>query len=107
MPLPVEILRCPSAGPASPTVGGRSTAGAAGGATPSSDGIPRLLDDSLPGIAEKRAEIAGWPELARSEGWYEPDDEVDRHLPFLCRDLGWDDRNWRANEHSFSLLLER
>jgi SAM-dependent methyltransferase len=72
---------------------------------PAVDGIPRLLDDSLPGIAEKRAEIAGWVELAKEQGWYEPDDEVDRSLPYVCRDLGWDDRNWRANEHSFDLLL--
>ena len=71
------------------------------------DGIPRLLDDSLPGIATKRREVAGWVELAKEEGWYEPDDAVDRALPYLCRDLGWDDKNWRANEHSFDLLLER
>ena len=60
-----------------------------------------------PGIAEKRREIEGWVELARAQGWYEPEDEVDAVLPFVCRDLGWDDRNWRANEHSFSLLLDR
>ena len=71
------------------------------------DGIPDLLDDRLPGMLAKRREAEGWPELARVEGWYEPDDEVDAHLPFLARDLGWQDRVWRANEHSFSLLLER
>jgi ubiquinone/menaquinone biosynthesis C-methylase UbiE/uncharacterized protein YbaR (Trm112 family) len=71
------------------------------------DGIPRMLHDDLPGIEAKRREIEGWVEMARAEGWYGADDEVDAHLPFLCRDLGWDDRNWRANEHSFSLLLER
>jgi ubiquinone/menaquinone biosynthesis C-methylase UbiE/uncharacterized protein YbaR (Trm112 family) len=70
------------------------------------DGIPRMLDDRLPGIAAKRAEIAGWVAIAKAEGWYEPDDEVDSVLPYVCRDLGWDDRTWRANEHSFSLLLE-
>ncbi len=74
---------------------------------PVEDGIPRLLDDRLPSIAEKRREIDGWAAMARAEGWYEPDDEVDSHLPYLCRDLGWDDKTWRANEHSFSLLLER
>ncbi len=74
---------------------------------PIEDGIPRLLDDSLPGIAEKRREIAGWVEKARAENWYEPDDEVDAALPFVCRDLGWDDLNWRANEHSFQTLLDR
>jgi ubiquinone/menaquinone biosynthesis C-methylase UbiE len=66
-----------------------------------------MLHDDLPGIVEKRREIDGWVAMARDEGWYEADDEVDAHLPFLCRDLGWDDRNWRANEHSFSFLLER
>jgi len=66
-----------------------------------------MLDDRLAGIAAKRAEIDGWVAMARSQGWYEPDDEVDAVLPYVCRDLGWDDRTWRANEHSFSLLLER
>jgi SAM-dependent methyltransferase len=45
--------------------------------------------------------------MARAQGWYEPDDEIDAHLPYLTRDLDWDDRTWRANEHSFTLLLER
>jgi ubiquinone/menaquinone biosynthesis C-methylase UbiE/uncharacterized protein YbaR (Trm112 family) len=72
---------------------------------PVEEGIPRMLDDRLPGIAAKRAEIDGWVAMARSQGWYEPDDEVDAVLPYVCRDLGWDDRTWRANEHSFSLLL--
>ena len=66
-----------------------------------------MLDDRLPGIAAKRREIEGWAEMARSQGWYEPDDEVDEHLPYLCRDLGWEDRTWRANEHSFTVLLDR
>ena len=61
-----------------------------------------MLDDRLPGIAEKRGEIAGWVEMAKAQGWYEPDDELDAQLPYLCRDLGWDDKTWRANEHSFS-----
>ena len=66
-----------------------------------------MLDDRLPGIAEKRAEIDGWPAMAKAQGWYEPDDEVDAHLPYSDPRLGWEDRTWRANEHSFSLLLER
>ena len=66
-----------------------------------------MLDDRLPGIREKRAEIEGWVELARRQDWYRPDDEVDAHLPFLNRDLGWEDKNWGANEFSFSLLLDR
>ncbi len=78
-----------------------------GAVFPVEDGIPRMLDDRLPGIAEKRAEIEGWPAMAQAEGWYEPDDEIDAHLPYLTRDLQWEDTTWRANEHSFSLLLER
>src|SRR6187401_3353011 len=66
---------------------------------PVEDGIPLMLDDRLPGIAEKRGEIEGWVQMAKAQGWYEPDDEIDAKLPYLCRDLGWDDKTWRANEH--------
>ena len=69
--------------------------------------MPRMLDDRLPGIEAKRREIAGWPEMAKAHGWYERDDEIDAHLPYLNRDLGWEDRNWGATEHSFTLLLDR
>jgi SAM-dependent methyltransferase len=72
-----------------------------------SDGILSMLDDDLPGIAEKRAEIVGWVEKAREEEWYEPDDEVDAALPFVCRDLGWQDSVWAGNEQSFQALLDR
>jgi ubiquinone/menaquinone biosynthesis C-methylase UbiE len=44
--------------------------------------------------------------MARAAGWYAPDDDVDLHLPYVVRDLGWEDGNWLANEHSFSLLLD-
>ena len=74
---------------------------------PIEDDMPRMLDDRLPGIDAKRREIEGWPAMAKAHGWYERDDEVDAHLPYLNRDLGWDDKNWRATEHSFSLLLDR
>jgi SAM-dependent methyltransferase/uncharacterized protein YbaR (Trm112 family) len=100
------LLRCPVCG--APLSGEPELVCAGCGRRyPVVDGIPRLLDDSLPGIAAKRAEIAGWVALAREQGWYEPDDAVDRVLPYVCRDLGWDDRNWRANEHSFDVLLDR
>lgn len=78
-----------------------------GGVFPVVDGIPRLVHERLPGAAAKLREAEGWVEMARADSWYEPDDEVDAVLPYLCRDLGWDDKNWRANEHSFTLLLDR
>jgi ubiquinone/menaquinone biosynthesis C-methylase UbiE/uncharacterized protein YbaR (Trm112 family) len=78
-----------------------------GAVYPVEEGIPRMLDDRLDGIAAKRSETEGWVAMAQAQGWYEPDDEVDGVLPYVCRDLGWDDRTWRANEHSFSLLLKR
>src|SRR5215210_675918 len=71
------------------------------------DGIARMLDDALPGIREKRLEIDGWVEKAQQEAWYEPDDEVDAALPYVVRDLGWTESVWRANEHSFDVLLDR
>jgi SAM-dependent methyltransferase len=71
------------------------------------NGIPRLLDPEAPGLAAKLREIEGWPRLAREQGWYEADERVDAALPFLNRDLGWQDRSWGATEHGFQLLLDR
>ena len=64
-------------------------------------GIPRLLDPEALGLEAKLRELAAWPELAREQGWYEADDRIDAALPFLCRDLGWDDTAWRATERGF------
>jgi len=71
------------------------------------DGIPLLLHPELPGAPAKLREAAGWLEKARAEGWYEPDDRVDAVLPFVNRELGWNDPNWLANGHSFQVLLDR
>jgi SAM-dependent methyltransferase len=71
------------------------------------DGIPLMLHEALPGAPEKLREAEGWLEKARAEGWYEPDDAVDRVLPFVNRELGWNDTNWLANGHSFQVLLDR
>jgi SAM-dependent methyltransferase len=70
------------------------------------DGIIRLLDLEAPGIDAKLREIQGWPELAREQGWYELDDRIDAALPFLNRELGWENRSWAATEHGFQLLLD-
>jgi SAM-dependent methyltransferase/uncharacterized protein YbaR (Trm112 family) len=104
----LEILRCPfcragireEAGGLSCTSCGRSFAR-------SPDGIPLMLHEELPGAREKLIEAGGWLEKARAEGWYEPDDTVDRVLPFVNRELGWNDPNWLANGHSFQVLLDR
>jgi SAM-dependent methyltransferase len=66
-----------------------------------------MLHVDLPGAREKLIEAEGWLEKARAEGWYEPDDTVDRVLPFVNRELGWNDTNWLANGHSFQVLLDR
>jgi SAM-dependent methyltransferase len=73
---------------------------------PVEDGIPRLVHDSVPGSRDKRRECAGWVALAKEQSWYEPDDDVDAHLPFL-RELGWDSPVWDANAYSFRLLVDR
>lgn len=70
------------------------------------NGILALLDLEAPGIDAKLREIDGWPELAREQGWYEVDDRIDAALPFLNRDLGWENRSWAATEHGFQLLLD-
>jgi SAM-dependent methyltransferase len=73
----------------------------------SGDGIPLMLHAELPGAQDKLREAAGWPEKARAEGWYEPDDAVDAALPFVNRVLGWDEPTWDANAYSFQQLLDR
>lgn len=73
----------------------------------SPDGIPLMLHRELAGAREKLLEAEGWLEKARAEGWYEPDDTVDRVLPFVNRELGWNDSTWLANGHSFQILLDR
>ena len=80
---------------------------AAAGSTTTENGIPSLLDRDAPGIDAKLRELAAWPELAKEQGWYEADDRIDAALPFLNRDLGWEDRAWAATEHGFQLLLDR
>ena len=106
-PTLLDVLRCPACSARLEPDGGALACGGCGSRYEIEDGIPRLLDDRTPGTAEKRREISGWVDLARAQDWYAPDDAVDAALPFLCRDLGWEDKTWRANEHSFALLLER
>jgi ubiquinone/menaquinone biosynthesis C-methylase UbiE/uncharacterized protein YbaR (Trm112 family) len=99
----LEVLRCPVCSSALATSDGRLACGRCGGAFPIEDEIPRMLDDRLPGIADKRREIEAWPQKAREEGWYRQDDETDLVLP----SVPWEDPTWSANEHSFGLLLRR
>jgi SAM-dependent methyltransferase/uncharacterized protein YbaR (Trm112 family) len=74
---------------------------------PVEKGIPLMLHIDLPGAREKLGEMEGWVEKSKAEGWYEPDDQVDRHLPYVNRDLGWEDPNWGANEVSFDVMFDR
>jgi SAM-dependent methyltransferase len=100
-----ELLRCPTC--AGTLEGGDAFRCTRCGAVyPVEDGIPRMLDERAPGVAEKRREAEGWAAMARDQGWYEPEDEVDDVLPYVTRDLGWEDLTWKANEYSFGLLLD-
>jgi ubiquinone/menaquinone biosynthesis C-methylase UbiE/uncharacterized protein YbaR (Trm112 family) len=100
-----ELLRCPTCGSRVEGNGPLHCTGC-GVDYPVEGGIPRMLDARAPGIAEKQREAEGWTEIARDQGWYEPDGAVDAVLPYVNRDLGWDDVTWAANEHSFGLLLD-
>jgi len=104
----LEILRCPFCRSVLRPDGDAldcSGCGRTFGRAP--DGIPLMLHRELPGAPEKLREAEGWLEKARTEGWYEPDDTVDAVLPFVNRELGWNDSNWLANGHSFEVLLDR
>ena len=108
MTVPIELLRCPFDRGQVAEAGDGLRCPACGrtfGVT--EDGIPLMLHPDLPGAREKLREAEGWLEKARSEGWYEPDDAVDAVLPFVNRELGWDNPLWLANGHSFQVLLDR
>ena len=103
----LELLRCPFDGGVLAAGDGLVCRECGRRYSIDAQGIPLMLHHDLPGAAEKLREAAAWPDKARAEGWYEPDDTVDVVLPFVNRELGWDDTNWRANAHSFELLLGR
>ena len=99
----LEVLRCPVCSSELELSAERLACADCGGRFAVEDGMPRMLDDRLPGIAEKRREVEAWPEKARAEGWYGEDDATDLLLPAVP----WDDPTWSANEHSFNFLLDR
>jgi SAM-dependent methyltransferase len=99
----LEVLRCPVCSSELALDGEALRCEGCGGRFAVEQGMPRMLDDRLPGIAEKRREMDAWPEKARQEGWYAEDDSTDLLLP----SVPWDDPTWAANEHSFQLLLRR
>ncbi|TMK71638.1 MAG: methyltransferase domain-containing protein [Actinobacteria bacterium] len=101
----LEILRCP-------VCRGRVREDAAGLACVEcarsfavEGGIPFFLHDDLPGARAKKREMDGWVAKAKSEGWYEPDDAIDRELPWADPALAGE--LWRANAHSFAVLRDR
>jgi SAM-dependent methyltransferase len=103
----LELLRCPLCRSPLRAEGDGLRCTSCGRSFAVENGIPLLLHDDLPGAAQKRAEMGGWIEKARAEGWYEPDDDVDRALPWVNRELGWQDELWLANAHSFNVMLDR
>ena len=104
----LDILRCPFCRNALDEEAGELACSGCGRRFGrAADGIPLMLHADLPRAREKLVEAEGWLEKARAEGWYEPDDVVDRALPFVNRELGWNDLNWLANGHSFQVLLDR
>jgi len=104
----LEILRCPFCRDELREDGDELACGECGRRFERGDDrIPLMLHRDLPGASAKLREAEGWLEKARAEGWYEPDDRVDAVLPFVNRELGWNDSNWLANGHSFQVLLDR
>jgi SAM-dependent methyltransferase len=106
--VPVELLRCPfDRSPVAEEGEGLRCTSCGRTFAVTEGGIPLMLHPDLHGAREKLREAEGWLEKAKSEGWYEPDDAVDAVLPFVNRELGWDNPLWLANGHSFQVLLDR
>ena len=76
-PAGLELLRCPTC---HGTLGGDDvlTCSSCGRSYDVIDRIPRMLDETVPGVAEKAREAEGWAAMARDQGWYEPDDDAHR-----------------------------
>src|SRR5579871_857634 len=107
-PALLELLRCPFCASRLTYEDGALACQGCGRTFGTEGSIPLMLHRELPGAPEKLVEAEGWVEKARAEGWYEPDDELDRILPFPAREIpGWTDLNWLANGHSFQVLLDR
>jgi SAM-dependent methyltransferase len=103
----LDILRCPVCGAElSPEAAGIACS-RCGRAFSIADGMPLMLHDDLPGAREKKRECEGWVAKARSEGWYDANDELDRSLPFVYGKCGCNDLTWLGSGHSFQVLLDR
>jgi SAM-dependent methyltransferase len=103
----LDILRCPLCRAELSAAGEGVSCSGCGRTFAVAEGMPLLLSDELPGIAAKKRESEGWVEKARREGWYEPDDELDRSLPFVYGKHGCSDLTWLGTGHSFQVLLDR
>ena len=101
----LEILRCPLCGERLQDDGSQLACSGCLRTFERDGDVPLLFHDDLPGAREKKREMDGWVEKARSEGWYEPDDDLDRTLPWPDRERAGDE--WLANAHSFSMFLDR
>ena len=99
----LEILRCPLCGERLQDDGSQLACSGCLRTFERDGDVPLLFHDDLPGAREKKREMDGWVEKARSEGWYEPDDDLDRTLPWPDRERAGDE--WLANTHSFSIFL--
>lgn len=103
----LDLLRCPFCRATVAADGDGLRCSGCGRSFGIQDGIPLMLHEELPGARAKLAEAAGWVEKARAEEWYEPDDAIDRVLPFLNEELGWEDAVWGANAYAIRSLLAR
>lgn len=103
----LDILRCPLCRAELRAASEEVSCSGCGRTFAVADGMPLLVHKDLPGVTEKLRESAGWVEKARGEGWYEPDDELDRALPFVYASGQCNDITWLGTGHSFQVLLDR
>ena len=67
-----------------------------------------MLHEGLPGAPrEARARPRAGSRRREPRAGTSPTTSSTRVLPFVNRELGWNDPNWLANGHSFQVLLDR
>ena len=104
----LELLRCPFCRASLDEAGGSLACPGCGRTFAVENGIPLMLHEDLPGRPgeARRDRRAGSRRRAPRAGTSRTT-TVDAVLPFVNRELGWDDPTWLANGHSFQVLLDR
>ena len=103
----LELLRCPFCRSSLAETDGSLACGGCGRTFAIEKGIPLMLHEDLPAPARSSARRSAGSRRRAPRAGTSPTIWSTRVLPFVNRELGWNDLVWLANGHSFQVLLDR